>query len=324
MNLRPILSDLFPENSYGGECGLMVRLNLASIEPIGNQYSDKKKSVDKYGIKASQLQGDFRIGDVVVTNEGTNWLGQGYGHVAFINNIVGNLLYFTEWNFKGDGRVHHGRTMEKNSSKIYGIIRRPFKFKLPPVELNIRLLMNHQKSWQLNKLDELKDWFWLASKGQMKINIYPLYTYNALKNWWYSFEGTDFGEYFKVIDRGYIKEQVLPFGSSGDNKKADFILWCITKAQWHGAVFNKPNTLEVGWKYPNLPVAVISCDENDKSIIYPQRSAFIHYATHEICHFLEAMGNRRGLSQTDIFDLQELNLSKVFNNIEWDYLKANL
>lgn len=323
MNLRPILSDLFPENSFGNECGLFVRLHLAAIDPIGNQYSDKKKSVDRHGIRAAQLQGDFRIGDVLVTSEGTNLFG-GYGHVAFVNNIVGDLLYLTESNFRGDKKIHHGRTLPKTSSKIYGVIRRPFRFALPPIEFNIRLLMNHETAWKSDRLLAVKDWLELMSDNKLKVNIFPLYTYKALKNWWYTFEGTDFGEYFKVIDRGYVKEQVLPFGSAGDNKQANFILWCIAKSQWHGAVFNQPNSLEVGWKYRGLPVATIASDENDKSVIYPDRSAFVHYATHEICHFLEERGNRRGLSQTDLYDLKELNLAKVMQNIEWDYLAANL
>ena len=322
MNLRLTLANLFPDGSQQGECGFFVRSSLAEILPLGNSYSDKKKSVDIHGIRATQLEGNFRIGDVLVTSEGTNWYGGGYGHVAFINNIVGNTLYLTESNFNLDKRVHHHRTLPKNSPKIYGVIRKPFLFEFPttPINLKITVLMNHEKQWNGKAFEELRNYLFKLSDGKIVASFYPLYTYKALKNWWYRTEGDGFGNWFNVIDRGYVEEQAMPF-LYPDNH---FLLWCITKKQWQGSVFDKPGTQELGWYYNRSKFATIACDENDKSFLYPDMSAFAHYGAHEICHFLEEYGNRRGLKMTDKFDLQDRNLGQVFNNIEWDYLAANL
>lgn len=321
MNLRHILSEQFPEGSQWGECGLFVRLNLSQIEPIGNSYSDKKKSVNAHGITAKQLEGNYRIGDVVVTSEGTT-LGVGYGHVAFVNNIVGDKLYLTESNFRKDLRVTHGRTLPKNSSKIYGVIRRPFKFNFPttPINLKVTILMNHEKQWKTNFCEALTKYLYDISGGKVILNCYPLYTHNALKNWWYRAEGDGFGNWFNVIDRGYIEEQAMPF-LYPDNH---FLLWCIAKKQWHGSVFNKPGVQELGWYYNRSKFATISCDEGESSFHYPGVSAFAHYGAHEILHFLEEYGNRRGLKMTDIYDLRDRDIKKVFDNIEWDYLAANI
>lgn len=321
MNLRLLLNEQFPEGTQWGECGLFVRLNLAAIDPVGDTYATKKKAVDTHGIRASQLAGDFRVGDVIITSEGTNFLGQGTGHVAFVNNIVGDTLYLTESNFKKDLRVTHGRTLPKTSSKIYGVIRRPFKFKLPtpPIVLKVTVLMNHEKQWSGKAFEQLKDYIFKLSAGKLIVSCYPLYTYKALKNWWYRAEGDGFGNWFNVIDRGYVEEQALPL-LYPDNH---FLLWCITKKQWQGSVFDKPGTQELGWYYNRSKFATIACDEKDMSIVRPNLPAFAHYAAHEICHFLEEYGNRRGLKMTDQYDLTENNLSKLFETLEWDYLIAN-
>lgn len=321
MNLRPLLSDLYPENSFGGECGLFARTKLADIPPVGNSYSDKKATVKKYGILSSQLEGQYRVGDVLITSEGTNWLGQGYGHVAFINNIIGETLYLTESNFKLDGRVHHTRTLPLNSSVIYGILRKPFKFKLPPlpIVLNVNVFMNYEIKWNSKIFKEWADRVKQLSGGKLELNLFPLYTYNSLKNWWYEIQSTDFGGEFKVIAKHYINEQLLPLQYPNIN----FILWAITNKQWHGSVLHNPNSKEYGWYYGNSKVATIACDENDKSFKYTE-TAFVHYGTHELCHFLEQYGRRDGRKMTDIYDIQESNLAKVFQELEYDFLQVNI
>lgn len=322
MNLRPLLSNLYPENSHGGECAEFAH-NLINFPSVGDSYSQKKQAVKNYGIQASQLKGDFRIGDVVITSDGVNWLGQGHGHVFVINNMVGGSLYATESNFNLDKRVHHNRIVQKYSEKIYGVIRDPFKFKLPPlpIKLNITVLMNYDYQWQGKELQALADWFNLNSGGKIECKIFPLYTYKSLKNWWYEVvPGVFTPEQYKVIAKYYFDTQVMPLRFPN----TQCVLWAITKHQWEGSVLNSTKQ-ELGWYYPltNPMQATITCDEGDNSFLYPNEQAFVHYGRHEIFHWLYNYGNRRGLDLTHQHDLQEKDLAKGFGDLDWDYLQVN-
>lgn len=55
-------------------------------------------------------------GAILVTNENRR-----YGHVAYIDKVVGNTIYFSEMNYAGPGIITH-RTMDISDSRIRGII----------------------------------------------------------------------------------------------------------------------------------------------------------------------------------------------------------
>lgn len=325
MNLRPLLSDIYPENSIGpgignlkGQCAVFAQ-SLAEIPKVGDSYASKKEAVKKYGILASQLEGQYRVGDCVITSEGTNWFGSGTGHVAIIAYIKDGQPYAAESNFNKDLRVHYGRKIPLD--KIYGVIRKPFKFKLPalPIVLNVNVFMNYEVKWDSKIFGEWADKVKELSGGKIELNLFPLYTYNSLKNWWYEVQSTDFGGEFKVIAEQYINHQVLPL----QYPNIHFILWSITKKQWQGAILHDPNTKEYGWYYGNSKTATITCNQADQSFRY-NFSAFLHYATHELCHFLEQYGRRDGRKMTDIYDQRDRDLSKVFSELNYDFLQVNL
>lgn len=314
MNIQPILSKLYPDGYKGGECGVFAH-KLVGLPTLGDSYSQKKKCVNNNGIIASQLMGNFRVGDIIITNEGTV-LGIGNGHVALVNNIVNGQLILTESNFRKDGKVHHARTLPITSNKIYGVIRRPFLFKLPPFPtLNISVLMNQPSQWNGSIFAELVKWF----APYIKLNIFPVYTYNSLKDWPYLNYGDGFGGFYKTVAQEFIEDQALPLRFPDTH----FTLWCICNKQWEGAVFGHPEISEMGFYYPNKNYAVIACDEKDTSPYYPEQG-FLHYARHEMGHWLYNKGNRQGLDLTHVHDLQERDLKVMFKDLDWDYLQANL
>ena len=124
MDLRPVLEKLYPEGSYGGQCGTFAH-RLVNFPPVGNSLKSKINSVMNFGIPAIKLSGGFQEGDVLIT-----WESRIFGHVAVINKLIyaentDNLiqLQLTESNYNLDLRVHHTRTLSASSPFIVGVIR---------------------------------------------------------------------------------------------------------------------------------------------------------------------------------------------------------
>lgn len=121
MTLQPIFNALYPENSKGGQC-IVFAHKLLKFPPIGDTIQSKTANVYYHGITAKNLNGDFKIGDLVIMKAGKT------GHGAIVNAIWGDDLQFTESNIFGDERIHHGRILNKFSSLIVGVIRGIYKF----------------------------------------------------------------------------------------------------------------------------------------------------------------------------------------------------
>ena len=121
MTLFPILKTLYPENFKGGQCITFLH-KFADFRPIGDSLQSKVASVYWHGVMAKNLNGDFRVGDLVITRESSR-----YGHGALINTVWEDDLQLTESNYYGDNRVHHGRLLNKRSPLIVGILKVIFK-----------------------------------------------------------------------------------------------------------------------------------------------------------------------------------------------------
>ena len=148
MTLFPIFKTLYPENSYGGQCIVFLH-KLVNFKPIGDTIQSKVASVYWRGIMAKNLNGDFRIGDLVITREGRTT-----GHGAIISAIWGDDLQLTESNFYGDKKIHHGRLLNKFSSLIVGVIRSIPKYSMfiRRDDGQISLLTPEGKRWVLSAL----------------------------------------------------------------------------------------------------------------------------------------------------------------------------
>lgn len=119
--LWPIFKTLYLENSKGGQCVQFLH-QFADFRPIGDSLQSKVSCVYYRGTMAKDLKGNFVVGDMVITRESSK-----YGHGAIISAIWGDSLQLTESNFYGDGRIHHGRLLNKYSPLIVGIIKVVFK-----------------------------------------------------------------------------------------------------------------------------------------------------------------------------------------------------
>jgi hypothetical protein len=319
MNLISKFSAKYPENSIGGQCAVFAE-QLIDCGLVGNSYAQKKQAVQAGGILASNLYGDFRIGDVVISSEGT-FLGVGAGHVAVIADIHNGQPIVAESNFRKDGRVHYGRAIPIKN--IYGVIRGAFKIdlKLPPLVLKTTILMQYQTEWNSAIFQELIDNFKNLTGGKVTLDIYPVYTYNSLKNWYYQ-EYPFSGANYSVIAYPYIQEQAIPitYGNS------QLIIWAINKAQWQGTVASLNSQYqEYGWSYFGIKpcISTVTCDEGDMSFRYPNEKAFIHYITHELSHQLTRWGRGDGFDYTDIDDINN-DRSKPFTEIDYQHLAVNL
>ncbi len=321
MNLIPKLALKYPENSIGGQCGIFAH-KLIEFDSVGDSYASKKRAVQNRGILVSNLHGDFRVGDVCITSEGT-FMGIGAGHVAVAARVVDGQPYAAESNFRNDGRVHYGRAIPIN--KIYGVIRGKFliDLKLPPLVLNTTILMQYEKQWNSSIFKELSDKFF--SLTGIILNIKPVYTYKALKNWWYTiapFEGAE----YKIIDWNYIKEQAIPI-TYGDSQ---IILWSINLKEWEGSVVTSNGQFqECGYQYYGTKpcFATIACEEKTMSLFNSEK-AFIDYGLHEIFHALYywGRGDYMDYCHNHFFGLngQPKDMSKCINDLDINHLAVNL
>ena len=124
LSFKPIFQTLFPENIRGGQC-ITFAHKLIQFRSIGDSLQSKVQNVYWHGIMAKNLNGDFHIGDLVITRESNR-----FGHGGIINTIWGNELQLTESNFFGNERVHHGRLLNKYSQLIVGVMRGAPKYNM--------------------------------------------------------------------------------------------------------------------------------------------------------------------------------------------------
>lgn len=124
MNLQQTLQKLFPDNSWGGQCGTFAH-RIVDFPLVGNSLWSKIRAVSSFGIPINSLNGDFKEGDVLITKE-----SRVFGHVAVINQLIyaentSNLIEvrLTESNYNLNLRVHHNRTLSVNDPNIVGVIR---------------------------------------------------------------------------------------------------------------------------------------------------------------------------------------------------------
>ncbi len=117
MDYSQILIKKYPDGSIGGQCGIFCH-KLMQFPSVGNTIGSKRAAVKKFGYPAAKVQGGYVAGDVLILDIGTV-----AGHVAFINNIIGDDLQLTESNWFLNQRVHHDRLINKFSPEIVGCIR---------------------------------------------------------------------------------------------------------------------------------------------------------------------------------------------------------
>ena len=133
MDFRPVMSQLYPDGSRGGQCGTFAH-RLVQFPFVGNFLFNKISAVKRFGIPASNLQFRFKPGDIVITNESLI-----FGHVLMVNFVTyvensDQAVNFqcTESNFHLDLKIHHSRVMAANSPHIIGVIRGPLLFPTNP------------------------------------------------------------------------------------------------------------------------------------------------------------------------------------------------
>lgn len=332
MDLKPILSKYFPENSIGpgtgklqGQCAVFAEA-IVDIPKVGDTYASKKNTVLHNGILAANVI-EYRIGDVLICSDGT-FMGFGAGHVAVVANLNSQWLYLAESNYNKKLRVDYGRKIARGDKRIYGLLRGNFlvDLQLPPVlTLTVSVLMQYEKEWDSSIFQKVIDRMTLMSGGKIKLEFFPLYTYNSLKNWWYSIYPFNNGEY-KVVAPQYINESVIPLADSNNNKPANLIIWAINNQQWQGGFTGGDGTYkEYGWNYYGAlpPMATIACDEADMSFKYPEDSAFLDYLLHEMTHMLSHWGRIDNYDNTDVYYFQG-DRSKAFTEFDYEHMAVNL
>jgi hypothetical protein len=129
MELKSTFEQLYPEGKHGGQCVIFLH-KLVDFPPTGNYLKQKIATVHKYGIPIDQLKDDFRVGDIIITNESPI-----YGHGAVVNSTPGHNLRLTESNYRADEKVHHTRLLARTSKKIIGVIRGKLKIKITTMQL---------------------------------------------------------------------------------------------------------------------------------------------------------------------------------------------
>jgi hypothetical protein len=304
------------EGEYQGECISFCHA-IAEFGQIGDSIQKKKAFVNANGIinpNIKEIGRGFRIGDIVITTDNVNWFGHGTGHGFIVIDQDENYLYAGESNFGLKKRITYGRKVAKNDPKIYGIIRAPLKVDLGQVEVNVSVLINNQK-WSVGFLDALQKDILEFTDNKLKVNFFPLLT--KYKNWWY--ETTIFpmtGQEVKVIAKAYMDAVSLVSGTS-NNKPADVIAFIVKPKEWEGTITGGQELA-----YTNGRQIQASCAEFDISPWYYGMPLIEHVLTHELSHVLHDINGMN--DTTHIFDNKNKQLEKVFSDLDFNRVKANL
>lgn len=299
MDIRNILAQRYPENSKQGQCFQFLH-KLATFPSVGDTLAEKLKAVANYGIPMALFNGNYRLGDIIVTNESLST-----GHGAMVNKLVGQALQLTECNYHLDEKVHHTRQLPVNSPKIVGVIRPDvFSFPFPPVQYPIlitcKILMNNQPPWNktiLSRMAELQNWYWENSgqKIQLVIDLqdvkfpsFPLVVTG----------GAIDGEMVDIIEENWYNQNILPVSNANIN------IIVIRKQDWKGRVQSNSKMMELGYCYePHYPIKIwIVADEMDNyAPDIPGLWGFSKIAAHEISHGLYGVcGNNKIPAQSDL------------------------
>lgn len=122
LNLAAV-TKIAPQGSIGGECGIFVHKLVDIPSGMGNLWTEKQKFVDKYGVPASTLKKNPKVGDVVFSRD-----NETYGHAMVINEILpGGKIKVSESNYAAPKTVSHDRIVDLNSPLIYGAVRGKLK-----------------------------------------------------------------------------------------------------------------------------------------------------------------------------------------------------
>jgi hypothetical protein len=314
MNLQPTFQHLFPEGSFGGQCGTFAH-KLVQFPSVGNTLRSKQQAVKQLAINYAECQ----PGDVLITKESLI-----FGHVAVINNDLKGSWQLTESNYHLDLRVHHTRQIAKNSPQIIGALRGKPLYSMPtqptqfPIQIETRVILNHMPAWNslLSKMALLQDWFTKASGGRIEliIDYVPL----DLGGWNTLFYGS--GPRVEAIDEAWMKANIMPLVP-----EAKIVLFVVSPSQYKFKVFDDPNAIEYGWEYaPAFPIkALINCDEDTRTPWYPDLDGFFDITRHEIVHGLYSICAASNFpAGTDLTHQHYLNheFEKVFADFDYDKL----
>lgn len=120
----------FKPGTFGGQCGEFTH-KIVDFPPMGDMYSEKVASVDKFGVRKENWTP--KVGDVVISDASdVSRTGKPlqYGHAAVVAEIKPNgELVLIESNRRGDERITIGRTISKDNPAIYGALRGTIKQK---------------------------------------------------------------------------------------------------------------------------------------------------------------------------------------------------
>lgn len=325
MTLYPILSKLYPEGSYGGQCGTFAH-RLIDFPIIGNTLSSKKSVLQASGIPNPDV---LKVGDVLITNESPI-----FGHVAVINDIKDGQLQLTESNYYLNGRIHHTRKISGFSKSILGVFRGAYLFPLPevmyPIELKVSILMNTQSHWKtlIDHLHNLENWFYQASGGRIQITAIPVYT--NVHDWETEFTGPVIGgTNMEIIKESWFDQFILPLALPDSH----ITIFNMNRSDWKGSVFDHPESTELGYAYEKVDMSFpgkIMCvwDEyDDYPPYYPAPlSAAAKLWAHEICHLLYGLAGGSNIVPGGDYThrrwFNENNPSSCFDDL--DYKKLNL
>lgn len=121
----------FSPGAFGGQCGEFTH-QIVDFPPMGDMYSEKCASVDKYGVRRANWVP--QVGDVVISDASdVSRTGQPlkYGHASVVLTYdpkTGTGTYI-ESNLKGNEKISIGRKFSINDPAIYGALRGNIKQK---------------------------------------------------------------------------------------------------------------------------------------------------------------------------------------------------
>jgi hypothetical protein len=281
-----ILKQLYPEGSKQGECGVFCH-KLMQFPLIGDTLASKTAAVNKFGYTAKAVQGGYDAGDVIVTKESL-----AYGHVAFINAIIGDNLQLTESNFNLDLKVHHTRLINKMSPVIVGCIRGPLLF-LPAQKktFNQQVLVLCQNIPDANMsplkqgIGQYLDAITAKTAGAFTVTV--------------DYASAAPTAHFGIIQFGdtiYLQPRDVANAAQGFKKQYDAVCLVYDKSK----MTPKPNHpveyqgLEFGFAIIQLPLDWISSSGAGLGplVIYPDAAEL--FFAHELCHAEYSLANARG------------------------------
>ncbi len=331
MDIHDILSKLYPEGSTGGQCFDFLH-KLATFAPVGDTLPEKLKAIQNFGLTMALFNGNFRLGDIVLTNESIST-----GHGFMVNKTIGPNLQVSESNYHLDGKIHHTRLIAANSPHILGVIRPTvFTFPFPaveyPIQITCKILMNNQPPWNqslLRRMAELQDWFYQNS-GQ-KIELIVDYKDVNVTGWPLVASGGSIGgALVDIIEENWFNQNILPLSQG-----ANVTFFVIRKQDWQGHVYNQNGVSEIGYCYePHYPIkSFIIADENDD---YPPVIAGLwglsKIAAHELSHGLYGIaqgGNlppQSDLTHNHFFGINgsPQNFADIFKDFDYTALNAKI